>query len=543
MRSWQWLLMAVAFHLSAASAALALAGGDPSDLDSCYSKCGDEAGAGGLRCSCDVACEARGDCCADRHEWCAPVAVRPICGLVNDSRQYSRICGTDLGFMFEHEGKLEILFGDTWHYPSDTATSCSDPGLLGVRGVFNDDAQATFATGLRAPSWLPPSAAAARPDGSNCPSLLEFDRSAPSAPYTFTPITLRDLSGKDLSLGLSDTPTAAFSDGKTAFALFGRGGIDDRRAYVARRDATTRTLYHAVAELGHETNFHNPSAARVTSETDYTTPTGSAASVLYLWGRPRFSSSQAETTASNGIVLSKIQLPFYDPATGKSRWAPQFFAGLEPGTQRPRWVQSEAEAVRLVSEDFKRVNQLDVKWVAELGKWVMLYGGDVADGLAPPATQDQPRHGAIHLRMADHPWGPWSRPTPLLWREHVPWWMQCHAYDDTQPIGCDRKLPTKPHYATGDWEPEQTDYFFGASCRKSHPKPAAMPNVNFPFPICTVMSQRGNLYAANIVPTWTRRGAVDPTTGMATTTIYFVVSTWYPYDVVLAAADLTLPVR
>jgi hypothetical protein len=212
------------------------------------------------------------------------------------------------------------------------------------------------------------------------------------------------------------------------------------------------------------------------------------------------------------------------------------------GTETPRWVRAEADAKPVIVADFKRVNQLDIKWIGAIGKWVMLYGGDVGDGLAPPSVPDQPRHGAIHMRMADHPWGPWTRPTPLLWREHVPWWYQCDAYDDTRPVGCDHKHPGPSHYLTGDWKPQITE-FLGASCRTSHPKPASMPNVNFPFPLCMSMSQRGNLYAPNLLPTWTRREPIDPATRMARTTIYFVVSTWYPYDVVLAAADLQLPER
>ncbi|MET0343716.1 MAG: hypothetical protein ABW252_22070 [Polyangiales bacterium] len=528
------------WSLHPSGSARAHQGGDPRDVESCYGRCGAERGTAGLRCSCDAACVANGDCCADRHEWCAPAAVAPVCGLVDETKRYSRICGTDLGFAFEHRGQLEIMFGDTWQYASPSATTCSDPGLLGVRGRVDDDAQASFVGGTAAPAWLPTSAATTRDGGATCPAALSFDRTAPSAPYTFTPLRLRDVDGEDLSLGLGDTPLTAFSDGTTAFALFGRGNLETRRLYVARRDPDERTLYHALVDLGHETNFHNPTAARVRASDDYAAPRGDEAGVLYLWGRPRFTSYEQQPVDTNGVYLARVALPFFDPASGASTFRAQHFAGLDAATGAPIWADDPRAGKPVFTRDFKLTLQIEVEYVASLGKWVMLYGGDVADGLDPPLVSDQPRHGAIHMRTAQHPWGPWSRPTPLLWREHVPWHYQCDAYNDTRPEGCDRKLPRAPHYPPGDWEPQNTA-FRGASCLTTHPKPIVMPNLGFPFPLCMGMSQRGNLYAPNILTPWTRHQPRDPVTRMSTTTLYFVVSTWNPYRVVLAAADLTVP--
>ncbi len=466
-----------------------------------------------------------------------------MCALVDDSKLYSRVCGTDLGFVFEHRGALEIMFGDTWQYGTDGAGSCSDPGLLGQSGRFDDDAQARFVGGTEPPAWLPASAAAARPDGSSCPPALDFDRSAPRAPYTFTPMRVRDLSGSDLPLGLSNTPLTAFSDGTTAFALFGVGGLDDRRLYLARREPDVRTHYQVLVDLGHDTNFQNPSAARTRSASDYAAPRGDEqGGVLYLFGRPRFITYENQSVDTNGVYLARVALPFYDPVSGAVRYRPQHFTGFDATTGAPSWSDDPDAAKPLFTRDFELTNQIDVKYVPELDRWVMLYGGDLADGLNPPPVPDQPRHGAIHMRTAPHPWGPWSRPTPLLWREHAPWYLQCDAYNDTTPKGCDRKLPRAPFYPPGDWEPESVG-FRGGSCVTRHPKPVVMPNVNFPFPLCMGMSQRGNLYAANLIPTWTRQQPRDPRTGLATTTLYFVVSTWNPYAVILVAADLQLPDR
>jgi hypothetical protein len=46
--------------------------------------------------------------------------------------------------------------------------------------------------------------------------------------------------------------------------------------------------------------------------------------------------------------------------------------------------------------------------------------------------------------------------------------------------------------------------------------------------------QRGLLYAPELIPTWTNASAANLTNFLRTVTIYFLVSTWMPYQVVLA---------
>ena len=75
--------------------------GNPDDVYSCFSHCDRSAPPAASVCYCDRGCEARGDCCADRQEFCAPETVKPACAVTSNSG-FSNFCGTDLGFVYQH---------------------------------------------------------------------------------------------------------------------------------------------------------------------------------------------------------------------------------------------------------------------------------------------------------------------------------------------------------------------------------------------------------------------------------------------------------
>jgi uncharacterized protein DUF4185 len=68
------------------------------------------------------------------------------------------------------------------------------------------------------------------------------------------------------------------------------------------------------------------------------------------------------------------------------------------GTSRPQWSSSEEAAVPLLGEG--SVGELSVRWNPLLSAWTCLYNADW------PA--DRASVGGIILRWAKHPWGPWS---------------------------------------------------------------------------------------------------------------------------------------
>ena len=81
------------------------------------------------------------------------------------------------------------------------------------------------------------------------------------------------------------------------------------------------------------------------------------------------------------------------------------------------------------NEPYDIVNQLSVAWIGHLKKWVMFYGGGLTNLPYPPTLIDcgileifvgteckdvVMGNGAIRMRTADDPWGPWSPPQDVI---------------------------------------------------------------------------------------------------------------------------------
>jgi len=211
------------------------------------------------------------------------------------------------------------------------------------------------------------------------------------------------------------------------------------------------------------------------------------------------------------LYFAYADMPRFDP-TGRFAWAPRYFAGLNADSS-PRFSSRQTDAVALdlsggnnaSNERFDIVNQMTVSWVPALGKWMMLYGGDLPPDvvqffLGPNWTRAvrDPR-GAIHARFASKPWGPWSAPVEVL-------------------AGGD---PSVSPVAGTQYAPEGILFHPACSGRCAPSDPFAPLNTH------------GRLYAANIIDAWTTpraNGAVD---------IYWNVSTWNPYQVMLMRTRVT----
>jgi hypothetical protein len=554
------------------SPAAAQLGGNPGDAFSCYSDCGVRGGNATQRCACDDMCNARGDCCSDRNLYCSVSMAAPACSLTSNNVETrgNIFCGTDLGFVVQHGSKLEVLFGDSWEYdPLTFYTTCNSVGALGA----SDDSQGTLPV-TRPSSMLVPLRAASIPASgiSDCnASILTLDTNQPAGlPRTYSKLRLRMPNGEELQLLPGSTPTAAFSDGVSMWAMFKANGPPERaepgHTYLAYRQTTARTDYRVRVDLGKNDDnlFLNPSATRITSYnptdpklSNFALPSGTNAGELLIFGRKKFWSGSAEDADANGMYL--VRQATRISTSGTPTWKPMYFKGIDPTTDKPIWsdpndadgANDANEAVPMLTVpgpgpagDFKAVNEIDVKWVPELRKWILLYGGDVHWTLeSDPPTTDQPRHGAIHMRMADYPWGPWSPPTPLLWREKMRGYFECDATASTTPAGCD---PT--NYPTGTWQPDAGTMVQGCTTALPEPvQPNGLAFNNLFLSDCfinnePIWDQRGLLYAPELIPTWTNVGAANATTLLRPVTIYFLVSTWMPYQVVLAAADLNVPI-
>jgi hypothetical protein len=188
----------------------------------------------------------------------------------------------------------------------------------------------------------------------------------------------------------------------------------------------------------------------------------------------------------------------------------------------------------------------------------MLYGGDApaflvtppAGGAATHPTHLQPSPGAIHLRSAAHPWGratahdpeghAWSSPEPALTRRQAARYLACGEGGGAELPGCDEEPdPDGPiEMAAGlgrlaGAPGSQSVLGTTARCLAGEAVMSVQAELSG-NPI-------GRMYAPNVIEEWTRdvTGALPGLApGERAAEIYWNVSTWSPYQVVLVKTVL-----
>ncbi len=241
---------------------------------------------------------------------------------------------------------------------------------------------------------------------------------------------------------------------------------------------------------------------------DYETADGvnPASEGVFMWGRPNFGGLSSEGRDAQ-LYLAWVPMPSYG-VDGNFTWAPEFFAGFDQG--RPVFVKDETRSVALdlsgggepSFEEKEVTGQMTITWLPTLRRWVMIYGGGISSLFGKlifredwPTNGQLPTAGPLWIRSAEHPWGPWTAPRPLL-----------------DPGSA---ASASGEYGSGGvlYSPNCT----GTACAETE--------VGW-------MADPGGLYGPNIVEPWTTEytdGSVD---------LYWNMSTWNPYEVVFMKTKL-----
>jgi len=282
---------------------------------------------------------------------------------------------------------------------------------------------------------------------------------------------------------------------------FGRAGAYGIRHLVGIRSETDPSIYADTRPW--LTNKFTNVAVRAVTEGD--------SKRVYLWGRPGFIGLNAKGSTL-GMYFAYVDMP----AGPGYAWDIHYYTGTgEDG--EPRFSRSEGDAVAVdldstvpgvqPQEVHDIVQHMSIVWVERLGKWVMFYGGGISKFPLPQlfpecgvlqvfvrtdCTSVSIGNGAIRMRSADHPWGPWSPPVDLI-------------------VGGDTDArPLTDQYAPGG---------------VLHHPACAGPACQAPSP----HMQKGDygwLYGANIIEEWT-------TNAGAGVDVVWIASTWDPYRVIL----------
>ena len=249
---------------------------------------------------------------------------------------------------------------------------------------------------------------------------------------------------------------------------------------------------------------------------DYSIASGSGAQRrVLLWGRPAFIGVNAKGR-TDGLYFAYVDMPTSSQSSNSFAWTIRYYTGMSGNIPQFSTSQADAVAVDLNStaagvqtnETHDVVNQMSVMWVAPLHKWVMFYGGGMSKlptfvfpncGVlqlfaGPDCSSVSLGNGAIRMRTADDPWGPWTPPQDVI------------------VGGVPSATPLQGQYAPGGVlrHPNCT----AASCAP-HSNASAYQSGEYGF-----------LYGANLIQAWTTQvgSSVD---------VVWNVSTWDPYRVVL----------
>jgi hypothetical protein len=260
-------------------------------------------------------------------------------------------------------------------------------------------------------------------------------------------------------------------------------------------------------------------------------------------------------------------------ADGTIHFEPHYFAGYDKDGA-PRWSTNNADAFPIyggdatVSEDggvphlvfphpeFDLVNQMGMSFVESLGKWVMLYGGDLPRFLRydadtnqeVPDVHPQPSPGAVYLRSATHPWGrarrdglaseDWTDAEAVLTREQAAPFLGCDEAG-TEPKGCtDEHDPHRPLQMLLEVD-SKTE--ISASDAPEITKACLDGDATQTLTYALSGDASGHLYGANIIDPWTEdvtASTKDLAKGERAVRLFWNVSTWNPYGVALIQTEL-----
>ncbi len=293
--------------------------------------------------------------------------------------------------------------------------------------------------------------------------------------------------------------------------LIGLRDKQDPRRYVDTRYWLTSKFVNVAARTVQDFAPERPRA-----EQDYRPASGSGdRRRVFLWSRPSFIGVGARGR-NMALYFAYVDMPEGEGYV----WQPQYFTGSRDDIptfstdQRaavPLDLDSSVAGVQTI-EPHDVVNQLSVAWVAPLKKWVMFYGGGMSRlptatlakcGVlevftGPECVSVDVGNGAVRMRSADNPWGPWSPPQDVI-------------------VGGDPARGAIEQYAPG-----------GALHHSQCVAPTCAPHLDSPH---YSADEYGFFYAANIIEEW-----ITPAPGGVD--IVWNASTWDPYRVVLLRTRL-----
>jgi hypothetical protein len=388
----------------------------------------------------------------------------------------------DLGYPVEHDGKLIVLFGDSWpaHHPGGAAGEIPPDDALGIT-TRTQAPDTTGCIGLAIQTSTPRTFARATVTGPTRihQGFFNVPSGGVSVAGRLYAFFWTDHCGNPAQLMPSpDAPLAPVAPSAACPETAGRSSIGRSVLAESRDDGLTFTLSTADGRpVSMPIGFVYVTAVDTTTIPDL--PAEQRLGVL-IFGVPRY-------RASIPYLAYAPVASFADPSTWK------FFTGVAHG--QPTWVSAgewsgqggadwaptaQAELFTPIHPWGRCVGEFSVTWNRPLRSWLMMYNCD---------------HVGILARVARAPWGPWSSPTVMISRLSPG--VQCTLI--MRPTRC------------GD----QRNYW------------PVNPDGSF---------VEGGFYAPFVLDRFTQDAGADGFAHKAT--IFWTLSTWNPYVVVIMRSTI-----
>jgi hypothetical protein len=354
--------------------------------------------------------------------------------------------GTDLGYSFEHEGRVYFLFGDTLgslDRALDTiaTTDTRDPEA-GVRLDFltiNED------------QYQP---------------VRPHKREETHRPHRhFNKVRYLTIQPPGISMGAFEVPVSSISLEGQMYVVVSTNHSTDRTT-----DRSVLTKYIPPGRFEPLRTISQLPAGRFIKMSMHTEP-GPIAGLplggpfIIMWGTGVYRKSDA--------FLSVVPAAHFETGEGT-----RYFAGLD-AVGKPAWSERESDATPIVKNG--TMGDLSVTLCKDLGLWLMTY------------DRREPDRG-VAFSYSRTPWGPWSEPQIIF-----------NAVRD----GALGKFIHDPRS-------NPDDGLAGPVIGKGKANPAAV---------------HGGAYAPYVVERWTKFQGAE-------LNLYYVLSTWNPYVVVLMKSRL-----
>jgi len=308
----------------------------------------------------------------------------------NQSETRWGLMGIDLGYSFEHDGKLFFTFGDS----IPTRTFNGKPNTQGTapRTADDDDAIAyTTDTSIGAP-------------GSGVCPRLTFTQYANGA--FKNPVVLGASGQPAITLRTNEVPLAGISDGGHLYVFFATDNPVDQNGGPSKGNfgSSTRSVVGVSDDDGNTFHYAYDFSQGPGARFVMLAPAAGQDGNLYFWG-----TQGGDLYRKSPPYLARKPVGSLGSATGLEYWH-----GLNAdGT--PQFMPGEANAAPLFHDTSVDTSgqpqttdcmgEVGVTWNTFLQRWLMLYNCN-----NPTATQ--PR--GIYMRTAQQPWGPWSAPQTIF---------------------------------------------------------------------------------------------------------------------------------